>query len=96
MSEQRMWKTERGYRDAIAWIRGSDYGSEKDRKALVNFLLTEMARETPVDPVVREAVGKHNYFCPECDTRVFVAHRYCPGCAQRLRSNMYSRKEEEE
>ena len=90
MSEQRKWKIERGYKDAINWVRGSDYGTEKDRKALVNFLTAEMARETPVDTIVRETIGKkHNYFCPECETRVFVSFKYCPGCAQRLRSNMY-------
>lgn len=71
------------YDDAIKLLRGNEL-EKKQKEAIVNFLLTERARETPVEPYVQDDVGTKWLYCPECQHVVGKKYVYCSKCGQRL------------
>ncbi len=74
----------RGFRDTIIWARRQEGGDPKEKEKAIRFLMTQAARETPVDPYAEKMIKANKYYCPECDEQVVNRAKYCSGCGQKL------------
>ena len=83
-SKKRRLEALKGFRDAIIFIRRIENCDQKEKAKVMKFLLTQAARETPVDPIAEPMVKQNKYYCPECEGAILIRTKYCCHCGQKL------------